>query len=247
MNNEEAKFILRAYRSNGADATDATFCAALEQARQDPALGAWFALEQAFDRTVSAKLNQVPAPAGLRESILAGGRVTAPTKFQRSWWQHPAVLTMAASVALLLAVGVALWPKRASAGATFMEFVAVDAQNSLMHHMGHGEKTAALQVMLSQPTTKISEHLPVNFAALRAAGCRTVQFNGHEVLEVCFQREGALFHCYIAQRADFPAFIAAVAPALTNLEGSSVATWADASLLYTVVGKVGRSTLEKIL
>lgn len=247
MNNEEAKFILRAYRSNGADATDATFGAALEQARHDPALSAWFAREQTFDRTMSAKLSQVAVPAGLRESILAGGRVTAPAKSLRSWRQHPAVMAMAASLALLLAVGVALWPKQASAGATFMEFVTVDAQNSLMHHVGHGEKTAALQVMLSQPTTKISEHLPVNFAALRAAGCRTVQFNGREVLEVCFQREGAWFHCYIARRADFPAFVAAVTPALTNLEGASVATWADASLLYTVVGKVGRSTLEKLL
>ena len=34
MNNVEAKFILQGYRPNGADAADATFAAALEQARQ---------------------------------------------------------------------------------------------------------------------------------------------------------------------------------------------------------------------
>ena len=42
MSNTEAKFILGAYRANGSDADDATFGAALAQARSDPALGAWF-------------------------------------------------------------------------------------------------------------------------------------------------------------------------------------------------------------
>ena len=42
------------------------------------------------------------------------------------------------------------------------------------------------------------------FAALRSTGCRTLNFAGHDVLEVCFQRNGAWFHCYIARCEDFP-------------------------------------------
>lgn len=75
MNNEEAKFILQGYRPNGADAGDATFCAAVEQAKRDPALGEWFARQQSFDTAVGAKLAQVAPPSGLRAAILAGGKV----------------------------------------------------------------------------------------------------------------------------------------------------------------------------
>ena len=38
MTNERAKFVLGAYRPNGADAKDPTFAEALEQAKHDPNL-----------------------------------------------------------------------------------------------------------------------------------------------------------------------------------------------------------------
>ena len=39
ITNESAKFVLNAYRPNGADARDPIFRAALEQAARDPELG----------------------------------------------------------------------------------------------------------------------------------------------------------------------------------------------------------------
>ena len=115
MNNAEAKFILQGYRPNGADAGDAAFCAAVEQAQKDPALGEWFARQQAFDAAVSAKLAQVAAPADLRAAILAGGRVSASGATRRAWWNQPVWLAAAAGVAVLLATGLVLWPKQAAA------------------------------------------------------------------------------------------------------------------------------------
>ncbi|MBI2813341.1 MAG: hypothetical protein HYX71_03570 [Opitutae bacterium] len=245
MNNVEAKFILQAYRPDGTDAGDATFAAALEQSRLDPGLEQWFARSQAFDTAISAKLALVQAPAGLREAILAGGRVTTPDTTRQSWWRQPAFAAVA-SVAVLIAASVAFWPKPAAASAALHDFALADALRSETHG-GHGEDTGALQAALNEPTTRLGRSLPVNFAALRQAGCRTVSFNGHEVLEVCFKRDGVWFHCYIAQRADFPTLVAAVAPALTDRNNISLATWGDASLLYVVVSKTGRATLEKLL
>jgi hypothetical protein len=246
MNNVEAKFILQGYRPNGADASDATFSAALEQAKRDPGLGEWLAREQAFDRAMSAKLSQLPAPSGLRESILAGGRATVPQEPLRRWWSHPAFLA-AASVAVLLGVGAGFWPKPAAANASFAEFALADARTGILHHGRHGAKAEALQAALGQPATRLSAQLAVDFADLRDSGCRTVQFNGHEVLEVCFEREGAWFHCYIARRADFPAFAAALSPVLAVRQGAAIAAWADASRLYAVVSPAGQSILEKLL
>ena len=245
MKNEEAKFILQGYRPNGSDAADATFCAALDQAKLDPALHAWLARSQAFDAAISAKLGEIQPPAGLREAILAGGRVTRPDPARRAWWRSTAVMA-AASIALLFAAGLALWPRPALADTKLTQFALADAMRSETHG-GHGADTDALQVMLSAPGTRLSRGLPVDFAALHQAGCRTISFEGHAVLEVCFKRDGAWFHCYIAQRADFPALVAVLAPALTDRNGASIASWADASHLFVVVSKTGRAPLERLL
>lgn len=246
MNNVEAKFILQGYRPNGADAGDTTFAAALEQTRADPVLHDWFVREQALDGAISAKLGQIQAPAGLREAIMAGGRVTPSDTTQRSWWQQPGFLAVAASVAVLFALGLALWPRLAVASPGLAEFALADTLNERMHG-GHGADTAALQAMLSAPATQLCRGLPVDFEALRKAGCRTVSFDAHPVLEVCFKRDGAWFHCYIAQRADFPALAAALTPVLTDRNGASIASWADAAHLFVVVSTTGRAPLERLL
>ena len=246
MNPQEAKFILGSARSNGADASDEIFREALEQAQVDPALRNWLAREQAFDAAISAKISEVRAPAGLRESILAGGRVSVDDASQRSWWQQPALIAMAASLAVVAAVTVALWPKQTDVSRAFTEFALTDAGHAGSHG-GKGEQLGALQATLGQPSVRLGEHLPVDFSTLRKTGCRTIGFKGHEVLEVCFQRDGVWFHCYIAQRSDFPTLAVVAVPALFERKGFSSATWADAGHLYVVVSGAGRSALEKLL
>ena len=87
MNNQEAKFILSGYRPNGGDAGDEMFGDALRQAQQDPALAAWFAREQAYDRAVAARLAEIAPPAELRADILAG--VRASKRSPRRRWSVP--------------------------------------------------------------------------------------------------------------------------------------------------------------
>ena len=242
MNNAEAKFILQGYRPNGADASDATFQAALEQVQHDPALHEWFARQQAFDAAVGAKLSEVPAPAGLREAILAGGRVTVADPAQARWWRSPALFAAAAAIAVIFTTALALWPKQAVADTALARYVMNDAEHEKLHG-GHG--TDSLKAMLGDPATRLVRGLPVSFDALRKGGCRTVSYEGHDVLEVCFSREGVWFHCYIGLRADFPAV--AAAPTFLDRDGMSVATWADEAHVYLVAGKAGRAALARLL
>ena len=247
MNSQQAKFILQGYRPNGADAGDATFCQALEYARNDPALREWFAREQAFDGSVAAKLNGVSAPAGLREAILAGVRVTAAEVPQRLWWQKPVWLAVAASVAVIFSVTAALWPRSSLAVETLTELALLDTKHTWNHHGGHGETAGVLQAALSQPSSHVGELPPVDFDGLRKTGCRTLSFKGRDVLEVCFNRNGIWYHCYIAQRADFPALAAAAAPVFVQQGELSGMSWADAAHLYVVVSGAGRAALEKLI
>ncbi len=245
MNNQEAKFILCGYRPGGRDAGEAMFGAALRQAQADPALGAWLARSQAHDAAVAAKLAEIAPPAGLREAILAGARVSRKAQVT---WKRPVWLAMAAAAVVLISATAALWPKRAAAQADQLaNFALADSANE--RHGGHGEAAGALQSLLSLSSTRLARGLPVDFATLRATGCRTVSFAGKDVLEVCFERNGAVFHLYVLRSSDFPRLPAGAEPVIARRDSLCCATWSDAGerFRYAVVSSAGVEAIRNLL
>jgi len=72
MDKEHARFILRCFRPDGADAAQPDFAAALQLAAADRELGEWLARERADDAAFARALQAAPVPDGLRDEILAG-------------------------------------------------------------------------------------------------------------------------------------------------------------------------------
>lgn len=70
MDNEQARFVLRSFRPDGADVNDADFAEALALAMENRELGEWLAEERAFDAAFSKALASVELPGTLREDIL---------------------------------------------------------------------------------------------------------------------------------------------------------------------------------
>lgn len=247
MNNQEAKFVLHAYRPNGADSGDATFCAAIAQAGRDPALNRWFEAQQAFDRILAAKLGGVQPPAGLRESILTGAKFSQSGGAVQSWWRQPAWMAAAASVALLLtAASLALWPKPALASESLATFAIGDTLHG-NHEGAHGTEAAAFEAMLGQADRRLGAGLSVSFEKMRASGCRTVSFEKRELLEVCFQRDGKWFHYYVGRCEDFPALAAKLAPTFMDQAGASAAAWSDGKHIYVVASRAGRAAIQHLI
>jgi anti-sigma factor RsiW len=240
MNNHEAKFRLQAYRPGGQDAGDAAFCEALAQAERDPALRSWFAREQAFDATVTAKVGAIVPPAGLREAILAGGRVTP----RRAGWFPPAWWWAIAAVIVVVFTFNAVWRSRSETVPldSFSRFAIDDLR--LGHHGGHGAAEGALETTLTNPATHLAGVLPIDFTKLEATGCRTLHFAGRDVLEVCFHRAGAEFHFYILPRGTLRG---ADGPHTLELGGVSALAWNDARYVYAVIGQTGADTLRHLL
>lgn len=71
MDKEQARFILRSFRPDGADAADPDFAEALKLAMENRELGEWLAGERAFDSAFANALVAVDLPEYLREDIMS--------------------------------------------------------------------------------------------------------------------------------------------------------------------------------
>lgn len=232
MNNENAKFVLQAYRANGADASDPEFRAALEQARQDPELAQWLEKQLAFDRAVGAKLRSIQPPADLRQTILAGAEVAQQTK--RSWWYQPRWVAIAAALILSLSVGTfGLLNTRADAAETFPVF-ATDYVTSGFFLKEHSADLGKLRQWLLERNAPIPSEIPAGFAELRSLGCKTLDYRGKQVSLICFG-EGKEYHLFVAKRSDFPEFAGSENLQFFVRSGHASATWSDTNNHYVVV------------
>jgi len=242
MDNQEAKFILKAYRPGGADAGNAVFCEALAQARHDPELHAWFEREQARDKAVAAKLKSLSIPVGLRESILAGGKMSVT---RRSWWQQPSWLAMAASLAIVLSLAVVSQLRTARLDLGQLTAQILDDTAHGERHGSHGQEASQLVAFLSQPTTKLGSSFPLNLGQLKADGCRTLNFAGVEVMEVCFERNGGEFHLYVMARPssrDLPK-----GPQFVAQNGLHSVMWTGDHHLYVLASSKDEAALQALL
>jgi hypothetical protein len=70
MDKEQARFILRSFRPDGADVNDKDFTEALALAMENRELGEWLADERAFDAAFAKALASVELPENLRHDIL---------------------------------------------------------------------------------------------------------------------------------------------------------------------------------
>lgn len=246
MNNREAKFVLSAYRANGSDAGDPAMADALAQARNDPALNAWFAREQAHDAAMTAKLREIAPPAGLREAIMAGMRAGQSSRpIKRRQWQRPIWLAMAATIALLLSVA-AWWRLAPVRGGTLDEFATNFVARGFMLAKRSAD-VAELKTWLAERRGPLPAELPGHFDRLRALGCRALNFQNRDVSLVCFERDGKEFHVFVARREDFPERPLRSAPEFSTRRNLVAAAWSDARNHYVVVSDAAMAELKQLL
>ena len=244
MTNEEAKFILQAYRPSGADVGDTAFQPALEQCANDATLAKWMERQRAFDQAVAAKLRSVEPPAGLRDLILAGAKASRPPV--PVWWRQPKWLMVAASVLLVFGFGFAgLLKNRADPANDFPVF-AMDYVAGGFFLSQHNADVAELRNWLSRQNAPLPKDLPVGFAQLRSLGCKTLDYRGKDVSLICFG-EGKEYHLFVVRREDFPMMPAKSTPQFLVRNGRTSAAWSDEKNHYVVVTDDSLKALKECL
>jgi hypothetical protein len=204
ITNEAAKFVLNAYRPNGADAQDPVFRDALEQAACDPELAAWFKEQRSFDSLIAGKLAEFQPPPTLYSSILAGIANRSPSN-------RFTLRPFLALAAVLILSGMILLPmylqsrsrsemieqyQRAnltmlgSTPALTLDLVTADFS-----------RTQAYLVDMNAPCIP---SLPGSLLDLPTAGCKTMQWNGQQISLTCFRLpSGELLHVFVIDEKAF--------------------------------------------
>lgn len=246
MTPSEAKFILRAHRTDGRyPPDDPLFAEALALAEDSPELADWLAREHALDQTVANKLEAVQPPAGLRETILAGARAS---RLPRRWWQQPRWLGLAASLALVGLVGIGLQFSRTPNLRTGdFAHLALDDYGTRQHQHNYAPALAALVEALGSRPTRLSTAPSLSMQQLRDANCTELQLDGRTTYEVCFERDGTWFHLYVTRLDQGRAPETDRRPMFLEQDQVAAAAWTDGTHLYALVTRAGTEALRKVV
>src|SRR6266513_2684294 len=233
MDNREAKFILNAYRPGGQDADDPRFAEALEQARRDPVLERWFSESIAFDSTITKELCAIEVPVDLRESILAGVKVSRPLRSPLVRWSIAAALI---SMAIL---GSLIWHNTRSAHLAGWQSQALDVVSSLVRNESsfdvQSHNADELLAWLRANHAPTAQKLPHNLGKLESIGCKTFSWGGIPVSVICFMRpDGGLVHLVATAAPATTARASKMEPRFVRRGEWTTATWREGDNVYMV-------------
>jgi len=204
MTNERAKFVLGAYRSNGADAKDPMFAEALEQAKRDPNLAAWFAEQRAFDQILTERLQQIQPSEDLRSTILSGLRATPSRR------RFPPVLWLAAAAGVAVG-GFVLLGRMLPGGSNTNVLGQFKSDAIAMLSVSPAPKLDLLSTDLQETRRYIDERqaprvatLPAALQQVPTAGCRVFKWRGFPASLTCFEMPGGkLVHLVVIDEKVF--------------------------------------------
>lgn len=168
---------------------------------------------------------------------------------QKHWWARPGMIGLAAAVVLFIGIAGLGWPRfeESREARRFGEFAMSDLTQA-PNHTAHGPGMGQLAALVSDTKRRLGDALPIEFDALKANGCRTVRFAGHDVLEVCFERGGKEFHFYVMKRPeDSRLRVGRDSMRLADGGGVTSAVWSDGRHIYALVGTDGADALRALL
>lgn len=249
---DETKLLLSARRPGGHDDADPAIAEALARAKADPALSAWADEQQRTDAALALKLLSVQPPAGLRETILAGGKVSRRglrAWFEQKVWRNFTNSEMVAAVAVVLVLAVAiLFSKNEahdwqSAGA--LEVARIEnSQRELDQVVGNMDQ---IRKWLAAQTCPSPATLPAQVRDLPIYGCAKMNWRGQPMSIVCFNLGGGReVHLVTVSVENLPAPPPEGEPEYATLNGYMTASWIEGDVAMMLIGKVERADLEKL-
>ncbi len=237
MDNEQAKFILGAFRPGGQDADDPQFREALEMLNHDPKLAGWFEAQRAEDADIAAQLRSAPAPPDLKRTILAA-KAVARTPI---WRRHFTALAWAACLAVLLCLG-GIW-RHANSGYAAYHKDMVQAVIDLDSLDLREKDLTRIDEWLDQSPAPSGFEMPDKLRDLAGLGCRVLDWKGRKVTLICLKDDSKglhdKVHLLVINANDLPGSLPGPTPEFKENSSIATANWSDGKYAYILAGHRG--------
>jgi hypothetical protein len=246
ITNESARFVLNAYRPNGADAQDPVFRVALEQAARDPELAAWFKEQRSFDSLIADKLAEIQPPANLYSAILAGIANRSPI---RRFNLRP-LLALAAVLILSGAILLPFYLERHSRSKSIEQY---QRANLTMLSSAPAPNLDLVTAEFSRTQEYLAEmnapcipFLPGSLLDLPTAGCKTLHWKGQEFSLTCFRLpSGELLHVFVIDEKAFRSIN--VGDKFREMDGWHVKCQRRAGMLLMFVSRASMAEINQFI
>lgn len=242
MTKEEAKFILAALHNNEKERFDPGVTEALRMAETDPDLADWFADMLEFDDFISGELDEHLVPPELEGDIRAALNMSTRSPSNTRRWIAGGI---AAAAALIVAfLGLQWFDQNDSPEPTLASF-----KQNMATTLG---SLKGVDFVSSDPVSVVNfvrscgsafeGTIPATLEGGKLVGCKILDWNGHEVVLVCFAREGDEIPCLHLFTID-----ASAIPGLDDGEKTEVSrddtwvakAWRSGEQLHMLLEKVG--------
>jgi hypothetical protein len=248
VDNQEAKFILNAYRPGGQDADDPRFAEALAHARRDPTLERWFREAVAFDAAVAEKFRTVAVPPDLREKILVGVKVSRPLRWSKPFMSW----AVAAALMVVAALGSWIWHSTRPARLAGWQSHALVLVSSIERHElkfdAQSHDAGELVSWLQANDAPAAQKLPQSLEKLESLGCKTFLWNQELASVICFRRpEGGLIHLVVRRASAASDRTIKGEPELVQQGEWATATWRKGDMIYMLALKGPRDRVRTYL
>lgn len=258
MNINDAKTHLLLYRPGTTDAEDPQVAEALELAKNHPELAQWLQAQQASQKALRAKFNQIAPPAGLKEQIISERAAS-----QRATRIRRPLLAGVAALVLIGGILALLLPTIQSAFRP-----GHSPENTLAHYQsrmvriatdvyGMDRETNALTPILAylaQQHAPSDIHLSAPLQQTTLTGCAVEDWQGAKVSLVCFSTGKPLLPpskadlwLFVVDRTAVKDASAATVPQIAAVNRLVTATWTDGNKLYVLAMQGSESDLRRYL
>jgi len=238
MTNDQAKFILQAYRK-GQDVSDSPEMeAALKLLEESHELQQWYEEDQAFDNAFALKLENLEIPKGLDQKILSQVLTKKDNVIEFPWWKQFSVLGAVASYVLV--IGLILLPTGSNhfvetvmTVETFQEFANQSLKNSFAFN-ARSKDWGTLVQYLNEHGTPAPDSLPDNMDQLPPVRCMTLEFDQKPVGMICFGKNSKS-HLFVINAEDFPQMPKRQIPILEENSFATSAYWTGNERDYLLI------------
>lgn len=256
MDKQELKMRLAACRPSGQDNGDSAIREALEWLPGDPEAVEWFSRSQALDQAICCRIEHLAVPAGLRERILAGARISEQ---KREWSRR---LWLAAAAVVLAGFAVLMLEKRTLPLSLTSDIAAVaslreyrdDVASAFLKMHDSSFRLDLADSNVVKVKSWLSEHGAPAEVELRAGlntaepfGCKIIDWRGRRVSMMCFGKNNDEAHLFVVDRSAIRDLGTIEPGRIERVNGIEVMAWQDDKRAYVLMGDTPQTNLRQFL